>query len=330
MDRITRTGKIVAFGIMALMILPIFGAGAGEVFSRSELRYSSEKEIIDDFGRVVIIPETVERIISVSPSATEVLFALGLGDRVVGVSDWCDYPPEISTKVKDGVIKRVGGYSTPKIEKIVSLEPDVVFISGIAGEEIVKTLENVGLAVFALKESQSISGIWDHISIMGKIAGVEEKAEELISEMRDKINEITEKVSGEEKASIAAIVYPDPLWIVGLNTFTDEMIRIAGGSNVFSDKKGFSQVTHEKLISKDPDVLVVFEGHGSEGNMLDFIMNDERFKDLTAVKNERVYGIDENLLARDGPRVAEGIEALYGCMHLYNKNEELQVTCQIV
>lgn len=271
------------------------------------------REFVDDYGRRVYIPDTPERIISLFPSTTEILFALGLGDKVVGVSDYCDYPPEVEEK------DRVCGYSTPNVEEIILLEPDIIFIGGIVGREPVDLLEGIGLRVFALKEADSIGMIFSHIGIIGEITGAGEEARALVAGMASEIEEVRKSVMEKDRIKVAIIIWyqrdPTSLWVVGGNTYQNEMIEIAGGDNVFSDVDGYkSYQTCEKLIINNPDVIIVYQGHGSAIDTVRIITADSTLRGMKAIKTRSVFGVNEDLLARDGPRIVDGIRSLYDCI----------------
>jgi iron complex transport system substrate-binding protein len=267
---------------------------------------------LDDFGRWVEIPENPDRIVSISPSTTEVIFALGLGDKVVGVSEYCDYPPEAEEKEK------VSDYSHINVEKITALKPDIIFMSGIGGEGPVDLLESTGLRVCAFREARSIREIYGHIRLIGEILGVEDEAQEMIDEMKKGIEKIGERAKGSTRTAVVIWYQTDPtqLWVVGGNTYQNDMVELAGGENVFSDVDGYrSYSSVEELLARDPDVIVVYGGHGHSSRPADAITSDSALRGVKAIKNGRVFSVDEDLLARDGPRITRGIEELYNCIY---------------
>jgi len=175
--------------------------------------------VLDDLGRSVDIEEIPQRIVSLAPSNTEILFALGLGEKVVGVTEYCNYPPEALDKEK------VGGYSTPDIEKIIALQPDLILASSIHAKELIPALEQRGLTVFAL-EPKSIDGILEDIRMVGKIAGKEEEASVLVTQMENKIKAITDKTKElEERPRVFYITWHDPIFSVGSETSIHELIE---------------------------------------------------------------------------------------------------------
>jgi len=198
--------------------------------------------IVDDLGRTVNIEKIPQRIVSLAPSNTEILFALGLGDKVVGVTEYCDYPSEALDKEK------IGGFSTPYIEKIIFLQPDLILANSIHAKEIIPALEERGLTVFALAP-KNLDGILEDIKMVGKIAGKEEEASKLVAQMEARIKAVTDKTKKlEKRPGVFYITWHDPLWSAGSGTTTQGLIEKAGGVNIFQD------ITGHKMVDVDVDL----------------------------------------------------------------------------
>ncbi|MBO8181903.1 MAG: cobalamin-binding protein [Archaeoglobus sp.] len=255
--------------------------------------------VTDDFGFKVVIEKQPERIVSLAPSNTENLFALGLGDRVVGVTDYCNYPPEAAKKPK------IGGFTTINIEKILKLNPDLVVASYGNGEQNVETMKNLGLRVIAFNP-KSIRDIERDILILGEITGKQDKAEEIVDFMEKKANESRNEFK--RKPRVMHILWHDPIWVSGSNTFIDELIKIAGGENVFSDLKGWKIVSKEDIISRNPDVILVSSGSGMGGKGKNYIYEWVMQLDIDAVKKGHVYIVDADLISRPSYRVVYALE----------------------
>src|SRR4030065_350193 len=186
--------------------------------------------IVDGLGRSVTIDKIPQRIVSLAPSNTEILFALGLGDKVVGVTEYCNYPQEAITKPK------VGGFSNVDIEKVVSLEPDLVLATHIHGKTVIPALEKLGLTVVALTPT-SLPEVLDSITVVGKITGQNKQATKLVSDLRSRIEAITDKtqtLSSNQKPRAFYITWHDPLMTAGSGTLADDVIANAGGQNIAS------------------------------------------------------------------------------------------------
>ena len=265
--------------------------------------------IVDDFGYVTVINETPKRIVSLAPSNTEILFALGVGDRVVGVTDYCNYPPEVVELRKSGLIESVGGYSTVNIEKVIALNPDVVFAAYGNGREVVEVLRGFGIKVIALNP-RNIDDVMRCIETIGRVIGEEENATKLINWMKSEVEKIKEKTKNyKKKPKIAHIIWNDPIWVSGNKTFADDVIELAGGINAFDDLDGWKIVSYEELISKDPDIIIVNSGSGMGGgrNIL-YEWALKELSDLRAVKEGRVYVIDSDIIDRPSYRLVYALE----------------------
>jgi len=256
----------------------------------------------------------IERIVSLAPSNTEILFALGLGDKVVGVTSYCNYPSDTIKKAK------IGGYSTVDIEKVVSLKPDLVLAAYGNGEETSERLKKLGLNVVVVssKPEKSIEDTLDEIRYVGKITGRDKDAESLCEEMKKRIKEITDKTENVDKVRVAHICWHEPLYVAGSETLQSDLIEKAGGENVFSDVEGWHTVGIEELIVKNPDVIIVSSGTGMGGEKnvtYDYILKENRLKDINAVRNDRVYLIDADTVSRSGPRIVDALEEVARILH---------------
>src|SRR4030042_989716 len=189
--------------------------------------------ITDHFDRVVTINNThPQRIISLAPSNTEILFALGLGDRVVGVTDYCNYPPEATTKPS------VGDYTEPNIEAIIAMEPDLVVATEEHETEIAQ-LESHGITVVGLNPT-TIAEVLASIALVGQITGQEAEAASVVNDMQNRIKAVTDKtsmLSETEKTRVFYIIWHDPIWTAGAGSFANALIQIGGGGNIAHDRR---------------------------------------------------------------------------------------------
>ena len=254
-------------------------------------------------GRVVNIKEIPQRIISLSPSNTEILFALGLGEKVVGVTEYCNHPPEALDKEK------VGGYSTTDIEKIIALQPDLIVADDIHKEETIPALEEKGLTVFALMPG-NLDGVLTDIQMVGKITGKEKEAFELMTQMESRIEAITDKTENlQEKPRVFYITWHDPLWTSGSETFIHELIEKAGGVNIFQDVIEHKTVDIELVIARNPEVIIACSGHGeAEDEPFGWAKSEPSLQTTEARMNNRIHQIDADIVSRTGPRIVEALE----------------------
>jgi len=272
----------------------------------------SPTEITDQLGRVVALDKLPQRIISLAPSNTEILFALGLADRVVAVTDYCDYPPESKTKPS------IGGFSTPNIEEIVALSPDLILATSIHENKIIPQLEDKGLTVLALNP-KTIDEVLEAIVMTGRIAGVQENASELVAKMRQRIKAVTDKTAGLPPEHIPGtfyIVWHDPLMTAGSGTLQDELMEKAGGLNMARELTGYGDISLEAVIAANPQVIIAGAGHGSgQDQPFQYAKAETRLRDTHARQTNRVYAIDADLASRPGPRIVEGLEEFAAFIH---------------
>lgn len=299
--------RIALIALICILIALCVQPESREEQEKSENRFNLS---FDDTG-YEIIEGNPQRIVSLSPSNTEILFAIGAGDRVVGVTDYCDYPPEVIEKVKRGEIQRVGGYSTVNIERVLALKPDLVLASYGNGLATIETLRKY-TKVLAF-DPKDVRGIERTILAIGKAIGNYENAERLVKEMEDRISKVEAKAKENSKKKVVHIIWHDPIYVSGRETFIDEAISIAGGINAFNFS-GWRTVSIEDLIRANPDVIVMSSGSGmGKGRdiIYDWVISDSRLKSVNAVKNGKVFVINADIISRPGPRIVDAVEQIY-------------------
>lgn len=257
----------------------------------------SPEYVVDDLGRMVAVQESPQRIVSLSPANTEVLFALGLGDQVVGVTDFCNHPPEALDKEK------VGAFYPPDIEKIVALAPDLILAGDIHRHEIIPALEERGFTVFALAP-QTLDEVLESITKVGKLTGREGEAAGLVSSMQERIDRIQRETAElEEKPRVLYVTWHDPLWTVGRNTWIDDLIEIAGGVNIFARYfESGAMVEIEWVVLLNPEVII------TSAWSLEWAKDEPLLANTGARQQGRIYQSDDDLVQRPTPRLLDGLE----------------------
>lgn len=258
--------------------------------------------LTDQFGREVLIPEAPRRIVSTAPSNTEILFALGLGERVVAVSNWCDYPPAASD------LPKIGDIFPVNVEKVLSFRPDLVLAHEFSGRESVLKLEELGVPVLAFKPD-SFKDILDSIILIGRATGKETAAGELAGRLQGILEEVEEagrqrRRAGERRLKVyAGEIGGELLWAAGPGSFFDQAINLAGGENIGGDLvKPWGQMNMEIILAKDPDViLLTMPGADPER-----IYADKLWSGTAAVKKHQVFAVD-NRYSIPGPRMIEAL-----------------------
>lgn len=260
--------------------------------------------VTDATGKEVTVAKEPQRIVSTSPAETEILFALGLNERIVGVSDFDDYPAEASTKPK------VGGVVKPSEEAILAQSPDLV-IGGISMEKpVADKLKSLGMPVY-VTHPKKVDDILNNILTMGVITNRQEQAEKVVAAMKQDIARVQEAVKAvkpEDKKKVYLEFAPG--WTVGKGEFLDELVTLAGGTNIAADTEGWNPISEEKILKSDPDVILYAKGITDDktGTKLEEIIAKRNGWDtMKAIREKQVFGMDQNLLARPGPRITQGL-----------------------
>ncbi|MBA7673526.1 Vitamin B12-binding protein [subsurface metagenome] len=259
----------------------------------------------DDLDREVSIEKVPQRIISLAPSNTEILFALGLADRVVGVTRYCNYPEEAKQK------EQIGGFADPDPEKIIALKPDLILASGTLQKSLVIELEERGQTVFLLYP-RTVKDILESFVRIGEITGSSATAQQLKERIEERIKTVEERVKDipeQERPTVFRVMGLDPPGTIGGESFQTDEYWIAGGKNIFADTdKNYFQLDLETLLKLDPDIIVICGEDEEEAKAR--VKNQEGWGDLTAVKADRIVVISCDLICRPSPRIAQTIEQL--------------------
>ena len=267
----------------------------------------TEITITDDLGREVTIERTPSKIVSLAPSNTEILYALGLEDKLVGVTEYCNYPEDALSKEK------VGGYGDVDIEKIVVINPDLILAEDLHKHEVIPALERLGFTVIALVP-HNFQEVMDSIRLIGRVTGVEEKALQIVDDMSKKIKAITDetdKINQEEKPKVLYVIWHEPIMSVGSDTRIHELIEKAGGINIAAVAgEGYPTLTLEEIINTNPQVIMV-----NDDISLQFILNESRLAVVDAFINGQIYGINADLTNRPTPRIVEALELMAKMIH---------------
>ncbi|MCF6137468.1 ABC transporter substrate-binding protein [Pseudalkalibacillus berkeleyi] len=306
--------------LLFAVLLTISGlAGCSDQSAKQEENQSSDQSaqptdenafpvtITDALDHEVTIEETPKRIVSLIPSNTEVIYELGLEKEIVGVSDFDNYPKEVSDKEK------VGGQEI-NVEKIISLNPDLVLAHESGAQlasEALQQLRDSGIAVIVVNEAANFEEVYDSITMIGKATGKADKASETINDMKKQVEEVKKKVAEvDEQKSVFVEVSPEPeIYTPGKNTFMHEMLQIINAINASADIDGWAKIDQETIIDKNPDVIITTYGYYTE-NPKQQVLNREGWSKVTAVESDQVHDVHSDLVTRSGPRLVEGVEQL--------------------
>ncbi len=303
------TKRLLMLAIMLCMLaVAVSGCGNGEGSSGG----ARTPTYSDDLGREVKIEKTPQRIVSISPACTEILFALGLGDEVVGDTEYCDYPQEAKEKPK------VGTFKTPNLEAILALSPDLVLATGGLQEDMLDRMEEHGLTVFAVNPL-SFDQTLAIILKIGELTGTSARAEDIVADMSKRAVDIARRLNeieaqGRERPrAFYEIFYENNVWTAGSDSIVSDLIRLAGGENIGdADTSDYYEFSMERLFVENPQVYLVGVGSMSKPGDISARSGWDR---IDAVKNGRIYFIEDDLVYRTGPRLIEGLETVHDALY---------------
>jgi iron complex transport system substrate-binding protein len=260
--------------------------------------------VVDDMGREVTILSIPLKIVSLAPSSTEILFALGAGDKLIGNTGYCNYPEGAVS------IEKVGGFSDVNIEKVVSLEPDIVFAASIH-EESVERLSEFGIPSVVLNPI-TIEDILDNIDLVGKVICEEKNAKALIETLNHRIDAVKQRAQASHpKVYVEGWTSSSGYGSFGPGSLMDNLLSLAGGLNIAKDTgTPYPTLTGEAIISENPQIIFMVSGMGAVG--IEDLVNRPGWDTIDAVKHRRIHVIDGDLVLRPGPRIVEGLEILAG------------------
>lgn len=315
--------------LIATVIVIVLIASAAFVYTYYQGQISNEgiealQNLMDDHGYKTSLTAYPERIVSLAPSCTEILFAVGAGDKVVGVTDYCDYPYNFKAWIEAGNMTSVGGFQDTNVEVIASLNPDLILATGGIQKETVEALRDLGYKVLVL-DPDNIDGVLRNIALVGNATGKRAEATALVNNMRSRIDAVANKVAGvtsKPKVYYEVWFTTQSIWSVGAKGFETELIAKAGGVNIFeNDSLEHFQTDSEVIISKNPDIILLPVGMETLGSETPFWVSFDAVKarpawdSISAVQNDKLYQIDGNAIERPGPRIADMIETLAEIFH---------------
>ncbi|PWH19096.1 MAG: hypothetical protein DDG59_04255 [Anaerolineae bacterium] len=268
----------------------------------------------DGLGVQVELSAVAQRIVSLAPSNTEILFALGAGNQVVGRDSFSDYPAE-ALQIKDVG----GGFGNLDTETIVALQPDLVLASPLTAPEQVQGLRDLGLTVFVLPNPLQFDDLYVNLINVGTLTGRSQEAERLVAQLKQRVQSVEEKLVGIDQRPLVFYEIdgtdPNAPWTAGPNTFIDMLITKAGGLNFGHELQGeWVQVSLEEILRRDPDLILLGDAIWG-GVTVESVVARPGWSELSAVKNQRVYPFDDNIVSRPGPRLVDGLEALAKLFH---------------
>lgn len=271
------------------------------------LNYGVSREITDDAGRRVGLPAVVDRVVSLAPNLTEIVFAVGAGKRLVGRTSYCDYPPEAKA------IPEVGDTLHPSLETIIALKPQVVLVSTASQLEVfTNQLQSQNIAVY-VTDPHDLEGVFRSIQQIGEIVGEQDQANQLVQKLRERTNAVEQAVKQKPPVRVFYQVSGEPLYTAGHDSFVTDLMRRAGGASVTADVPGaWPKYSNESALAARPEAIILPTG-GSMGAANANVA--EALRQSPAALQGRVYKINDDHLARPGPRSVDGLEEMAHALH---------------
>lgn len=268
----------------------------------------------DMLGRAVTIPDRPLRVVSLAPSITETIYALGRGDWLVGVTDVCDYPPPARR------LPRVGGIAAPNLERIVRLRPDLVFATAEGNaRDLLNRLERLGLPTFAL-QPDSYTRVVDSVLAIGRALAADPPARRIADDIQRRVGRVQGLVAGRSRPGVLYLIWTDPLIAAGAGTYLDDLLGLAGGRNIVWERTGsYPRLNWEQVVTRVPDVILLAD-HREDSERPSTGSGDvppewHAWQAVPAIRTGRVLAVPSNTILRPGPRLGEGLNRLARAIH---------------
>lgn len=267
---------------------------------------ANEREAIDDLGRKIKIPAKIERVVSLAPNLTENVFAVGAGEKLVGVTSYCDYPAEAAK------IQKIGDTVNPNLEAIVAQKPQLVLVTTASQiESFTKRMEERGIPVF-VTNPKNLTDVLRNLRQIGDLLGTRETAEKLVADLQNRISSVENKIKTENPVRVFVQISPEP-FTVGRDSFVTDLVQRAGGVSVTKNiPEAYPRISKETALASQPEAIFLSSGGAmGEGNGAPA----EIFRESPAVKSGKVFKVNGDFLARPGPRLVNGLEEMAKALH---------------
>ncbi len=301
------TTRVLLLFLLSLLSLSPWACRSSS--SPSSAPRSTDLQIVtDEIGRQVAIPRYPRRVISLAPSVTEMLFALGVEERIVGVTSYCDYPPAARGK------ERVGDVLNPSLERILALQPDLVILSTATQlERFAQRLEAAGIPLYVV-DVERVEDVFRSLENVGAIMGCRTEAERVVRALRARLERVRARVRGRPRPRVLLVVQRDPLIVPGRGAFMTDLVQEAGGQSITADaEREWTPYSLETVVARAPDVIIL-----PSREPVTRRLTNVRWPELEATpafRQGRVYAIHNDVLMRPGPRLIDGVEALARVLH---------------
>jgi iron complex transport system substrate-binding protein len=298
-----------ACGRIALVVLLSCCARASAQNGATQAATATSREVTDELGRRVQVPNAARHVVSLAPNLTEIVFALGEGENLAGDTDFCDYPSEATRK------PHVGGTVNPNLERVASLMPDLVLATrSINRRETVAALDRVGLPVY-VTDPHSVDEMIASVEHIGNALGAEKSAATVVSDLRGRLAELERRLGGSAPRRVFFVVWTDPLISIGRDTFIADALRRAGGRSVIDTAAEWPRISLEEVVRLQPEFLVFASAHGGDMRRdIAALHTRPGWRNLEALRNENVILLSDTI-NRPAPRMMDAVEQLARALH---------------
>ena len=307
--------KKLALVLTAAMMLSLFAACGAEpaettVATAAPVEATEHQgvTVVDMIGKTITLEEPATRIVALTPSDCEILYAIGAGDTLVGRGKYCDFPAQVLD------VPAVESGAATNLEEIIALEPDVLLMSTMAQtEEQIAALEEAGIHV-VVSDAQDIEGVYTAIRLIGALMGRDSEAAAIVESMQNTFADIQANATGDGTETVYFEVSPLEygLWAAGSHTFMDEIAAMLGLQNAFADVEGWGEISEEQVLERNPDYIVTISMYFGEGpTPEEEILGRTGWESVPAVANGKILNLPNNELSRPAPRLAEGAQLMF-------------------
>jgi len=293
--------------VLLIAALVILTASCAPRRNQNSSSITETREVTDEAGRRVRLATRIDRIVSLAPNLTEIVYAVGAGDRLVGRTKYCDYPAEVKN------VAEIGDTMTPSIERIIALKPQIVLVSTASQlEAFTRQLDEQRIAVY-VTNPHSLEEVFRSIATLGDLFGTREQAEKLVADLRRRADGVSAAISATKPVTVFYQVSNEPLYTIGRESYLTDLVRRAGGVSVTADvPTSFPRFSGEAALAARPEAIILPTG-GSMGTANSTVAAP--LKNSPAALNNRVFKINEDHLSRPGPRLVDGLEAMARALH---------------
>jgi iron complex transport system substrate-binding protein len=288
--------------ILLVVFASLFSVACKSETPKTQIEVKT-REITDDLGRRVKVPERIERAVSLAPNLTEIVFAVGAGDKLVGVTTFCNYPEDAKK------IPKIGDTMSPNIENIIALKPQIVFVSTASQiENFTKTLDGQNIAYF-VTNPQNLDGIYKSVYQIGEIFGADAKAKDVVENLRRRVSDVEARTATAQDVKTFLQISKEPLYTIGKESFITDLIARAGGVSATANvEMAYPKLSKETALALNPDAIILSESEDNQAA-------NDAFKNSPAVKNNKVFKINADIISRPAPRIVDALEQIARAIH---------------